>query len=97
MPDDPSVFRGVIRSLDLPSCALSVDDLRLLANLLGTLAAEAAEKAVADLRPTQGQKPEELAAMQAELRKLLRLSVQVQGAGGDWINGPPELACPIRT
>jgi hypothetical protein len=95
MPDDPRVFRGVLRPLVIPPCQLSLDDLKLLAQLLATLAEEAAEKSVVALRPTHGQSDEEFNTMKAEVRQLLLLNVQVRGAGGDWIGGPPELVLDV--
>jgi hypothetical protein len=86
VPVAPLVMRGTTRQFTLPSCVLTLNDLRRLFRLLEQKALEAAERQVATLVLQPGQTPAQLREVQVAVRSALTLVIRLQTAS-EWING----------
>lgn len=81
-------MRGVARRLEIPSCLLSLNDLRKLFRLLEQKAQEAADRQVAVLTLQPGQTPAQLHELQTSVRTAMALVLRLQ-TNSEWINGTP--------
>ncbi|HZR65362.1 MAG TPA: hypothetical protein VFA85_09455 [Terriglobales bacterium] len=87
-PIAPAIMRGVARRLEIPSCLLSLNDLRKLFRLLEQKAQEAADRQVAVLTLQPGQTPAQLHELQTSVRTAMALVLRLQ-TNSEWINGTP--------
>lgn len=83
----PSLTKGTIRKLVIPSCNINEEDLRRLWRLLSEKAAEIFERSSSRFKRKEGESEEEFNKQKELVRSLFQLSVQYQASNGEWTRG----------
>lgn len=80
---DSSHYRGVFRRSNIPSCTISVQDLRRLYADLSEKAGDALEKHIASVQKPESTNDEDWEALKERVREIGRLTAIVIGENGE--------------